>query len=45
MNWLKDLFFAESWAEFWFNLGVSSAMLAGLWVFLWAAMIFFEAPL
>ena len=43
MNWLKDLFFAESWAEFFQNLIVSSALLAGLWVGLWAVMIFFEA--
>jgi hypothetical protein len=42
MNWLKDLFFAESWSEFAQNLIVSAGLLAGLWVGLWAVMIFFE---
>ena len=42
MNWLKDLFFAESWSEFFQNLIMSMGLLAGLWIGLWAVMIFFE---
>lgn len=42
MTWLKDLFFAESWGEFARNLLTSMALLAGLWIGLWAVMIFFE---
>jgi hypothetical protein len=42
MNWLKDLFFADSWAEFFQNLIMSAVSLVGLWATLWAVMIFFE---
>jgi hypothetical protein len=39
MNWLKNLFFAETWGEFAQNLLISAALLAGLWVLLWVVMI------
>jgi len=39
MSWLKNLFFAETWAEFAQNLITSAALLAGLWVLLWVVMI------
>jgi hypothetical protein len=42
MNWLKDLFFADSWSEFFQNLIVSAGLLVVFWVGLWAVMIFFE---
>jgi len=39
MNWLKDLFWCETWLEFFRHLGLALVLLAGLWAGLWVVMI------
>jgi len=41
MNWLKDLFWCETWSDFFKSLGAALLMLFGFWAFIWAMYIFF----
>lgn len=39
MNWLRDLFWCETWSEFFRNLGLALVLLAGFWAGLWIVLI------
>lgn len=42
MNWLKDLFWCDTWSEFFRHLGLASILLAGFWALLWIVAAFGE---
>ena len=39
MNWLKDLFWCETWSEFFRHLGLALVLLVAVYAGLWVVML------